>query len=190
MSYASVGTDTGGSIRIPSAACGIVGLKPSFGDISTDGVVPLSPTLDHVGPMTVDVGDARLLYQVMKGPTSQTMAPEVTVSRLRVGIPTGYFMALLDAEVAAAFSALCDPLRQAGVTIDEVTIAHAADLAGVYTHIASKKAAVSDIANSTQRPTWSAGGPPPGPPGSQSSPQSKGRTIRSLLTDASRCSQA
>ena len=57
---ASVGTDTGGSIRIPSAACGIVGLKPAFGELSCDGVVPLSTTLDHVGPMARTVADVAL----------------------------------------------------------------------------------------------------------------------------------
>src|SRR5688572_29617886 len=51
MAYASIGTDTGGSIRIPSAACGLVGLKPTFGEIPTEGIIPLSETLDHVGPI-------------------------------------------------------------------------------------------------------------------------------------------
>ncbi len=56
MALATIGTDTGGSIRIPAAACGIVGLKPSLGEVSTDGVVPLSRTMDHVGPLTLSVG--------------------------------------------------------------------------------------------------------------------------------------
>jgi aspartyl-tRNA(Asn)/glutamyl-tRNA(Gln) amidotransferase subunit A len=64
MAFASVGTDTGGSVRIPAAACGLVGLKPAIGEIPTDGVVPLSPTLDHVGPLCRSVGDAALLYDV------------------------------------------------------------------------------------------------------------------------------
>jgi aspartyl-tRNA(Asn)/glutamyl-tRNA(Gln) amidotransferase subunit A len=65
MALAALGTDTGGSIRIPAAACGIVGLKPTLGEISTAGVVPLSRTFDHVGPFTRTVGDARLVHQAM-----------------------------------------------------------------------------------------------------------------------------
>src|SRR5581483_10963693 len=67
MALATVGTDTGGSIRIPAAACGIVGLKPSFGEVSTDGVVPLSRTFDHVGPLARTVADASLMYHALLG---------------------------------------------------------------------------------------------------------------------------
>src|SRR5438552_6861764 len=62
MALATIGTDTGGSIRIPAAACGVVGLKPSLGEVSTAGVVPLSRTLDHVGPLAQSVTDACLVY--------------------------------------------------------------------------------------------------------------------------------
>src|SRR5207344_2373770 len=65
MCYAAVGTDTGGSIRIPAAACGIVGLKPDAGELSTEKVVALSTTLDHVGPMARTVADAALTYFAM-----------------------------------------------------------------------------------------------------------------------------
>src|SRR5204863_69907 len=65
MACASIGSDTGGSIRIPAAACGVVGLKPSYGEVSTEGVVPLSPTLDHAGPLTRSVADAFLVYRAL-----------------------------------------------------------------------------------------------------------------------------
>ena len=67
MVLASIGTDTGGSIRIPAAACGIVGFKPAFGEVSTDGVVPLSRTLDHIGPFARNVGDAWVMYHALLG---------------------------------------------------------------------------------------------------------------------------
>src|SRR5918994_936748 len=65
MCYGAVGTDTGGSIRIPAAACGVVGLKPTNGEISVEDVVPLSFTLDHVGPLALDTRDAALLFHAM-----------------------------------------------------------------------------------------------------------------------------
>ena len=75
MAYASIGTDTGGSIRIPSAACGLVGLKPTIGEISTAGIVPLSTTLDHVGPLCRSVEDAAIVYDVLRGATSDQHVP-------------------------------------------------------------------------------------------------------------------
>ena len=66
MAWASIGTDTGGSIRIPASACGVVGLKPTHGEVSVDGVVPLAPSLDHVGPIARSVGDAAILYRIMR----------------------------------------------------------------------------------------------------------------------------
>lgn len=143
MAYASIGTDTGGSIRIPSAACGLVGLKPKLGEICTDGVVPLSTTLDHVGPLTASVGDARVLHRVLKGGGGTASAAEtaVAVAKLRLGIPRDYFMALLDPQVASSFDSACARLRQAGVTLEDVVIPHAADLPAIYTLIALSEAA-------------------------------------------------
>src|SRR6185436_4717902 len=69
MSYASIGSDTGGSIRIPSAACGLVGLKPAFGDLPLDGVVPPSASLDQLGPLCRTVEDTAIVYRAMRGET-------------------------------------------------------------------------------------------------------------------------
>src|SRR5207245_4213154 len=76
MALASVGSDTGGSIRIPAAACGTVGLKPTYGEVSTDGVVPLSRTLDHIGPLAGTVLDAYLAYRgLVGGAAPRPLAP-------------------------------------------------------------------------------------------------------------------
>src|SRR3954449_6502114 len=91
MALATVGTDTGGSIRIPAAACGIVGLKPSLGDVSIDGVVPLSRTFDHVGPLTQTVADASLVYHALLGDTHATTPVPLPIHGLRLAVPRRYF---------------------------------------------------------------------------------------------------
>jgi aspartyl-tRNA(Asn)/glutamyl-tRNA(Gln) amidotransferase subunit A len=144
MAFASLGTDTGGSIRIPSAVCGLVGLKPAFRDITTRGCVPLSSSLDHVGPICRSVADARLLYDVLSdaGPRNNSgPAGDRTVKGMRLGVMRDYFTALLDSQVATAFESTCARLSHAGVILEDVSIAHAADIAPVYLHIALSEAA-------------------------------------------------
>lgn len=140
MALATVGTDTGGSIRIPAAACGIVGLKPAFGEIRTDGVVPLSRTLDHVGPMTHDVTDAWHVYHALLGPATRPLSA-APASSLRLAAPLKYFCDVLDDDVRARFEASIDGLRKAGARIGEVEIPHANDIVPSYLHIVLSDAA-------------------------------------------------
>jgi aspartyl-tRNA(Asn)/glutamyl-tRNA(Gln) amidotransferase subunit A len=91
LCFGALGTDTGGSIRIPSAACGTVGLKPTLGEIACDGVVPLSTSLDHLGPMTRSVRDAALLFEALKG---APLEPSGTTDRVTFGVPGPYFCGL------------------------------------------------------------------------------------------------
>jgi aspartyl-tRNA(Asn)/glutamyl-tRNA(Gln) amidotransferase subunit A len=125
MALGSVGTDTGGSIRIPAAACGVVGLKPTFGEIPTDGVVPLSRPLDHVGPITRTVEDAWLLHQTLAGSTSPKALIPAPPGGLRLGIPRKYFLDLLEDGVREAFEHAIDAVRNAGVRVIDVDVAHA-----------------------------------------------------------------
>jgi aspartyl-tRNA(Asn)/glutamyl-tRNA(Gln) amidotransferase subunit A len=152
MCFAAMGTDTGGSIRIPAAACGVVGLKPTVGEFSTDGVVPLSGTLDHIGPICRSVDDAAIVYEALQGDTGLRPATSTDPRAVTLAIPRHYFLAVLDPQVAGSFDAACDRLREAGVTLTEVSIPHAGDVAAIYLHIVLTEAAVYHAKTLERRP--------------------------------------
>ncbi len=132
IGLATIGTDTGGSIRIPAAACGLVGLKPTLGEVSTEGVVPLSRTMDHVGPLTRSVADASLVFHALLGDPAKSPPPPVPLSGLRLAVARKYFCDLLDGGVRHEFEAALDRLRKAGAHVDEIEIHHANDIAPIY----------------------------------------------------------
>jgi aspartyl-tRNA(Asn)/glutamyl-tRNA(Gln) amidotransferase subunit A len=137
MSLGTVGTDTGGSIRIPSAACGVVGLKGEWGQISASGVVPLSRQLDHVGPLAACVSDAWLLYNAMQRQADQigdALEP-ASLKGLRLGKLSGYFFDRLDAEVERSVLDTIERFQQRGATVTDVTVPHATDMAAIYLHL-------------------------------------------------------
>jgi aspartyl-tRNA(Asn)/glutamyl-tRNA(Gln) amidotransferase subunit A len=141
MALATLGTCTGGSIRIPAAACGIVGLKPSYGEVSTHGIVPLSRTFDHAGPLTQSVGDACLVYHALLGDAGATPPAPMPLTGLRLAVPRRYFCDLLDDEVRARFEEALDRLRAAGAHVDDIDIRHASDIAPIYLLIVLSDAA-------------------------------------------------
>ena len=137
MSLGTVGTDTGGSIRIPAAACGVVGLKPEWGQVSATGVVPLSRQLDHVGPLAASVTDAWIQYNAMV-PRGQQVKAELDptpLKGLRLGMMSGYLFDRIDADVERVTLAVIESLRKAGATITEVALPHATDMPAIYLHL-------------------------------------------------------
>ncbi|MBW8868464.1 MAG: amidase [Acidobacteria bacterium] len=139
MGWASIGSDTGGSIRIPAAACGVVGLKPSFGEIPMVGVLPLSVSLDHVGPLARTVSDAWAIYDALCG--RQADSPRAAaLPEVRLGKLGGYFLDRLDDEVRTRFEQAIDRLKAAGATVRDVKIDHTGDIAKTYASIALPEA--------------------------------------------------
>lgn len=114
LAIAAIGTDTAGSIREPGALCGCVGLKPTYGRVSSRGIIPLSPSLDHIGPIAGSVADAAMVLQAIAGydaadittadvPVADYVsAVREDVKKMRVGIPRAFFFDDLDAEIASA----------------------------------------------------------------------------------------
>nr|WP_249218964.1 amidase [Loktanella sp. SALINAS62] len=104
----ALGTDTGGSIRVPSCWCGVTGLKPTRGLVSTDGVAPLSWTLDHLGPMGLSATDLSRVMQAM------TDLEPVPLRPLRIGVPDGWFTELVDASVLTAWTEALSVIQNLG----------------------------------------------------------------------------
>lgn len=129
MALVAIGTDDAGSVRIPACLCGIVGLKPTFGRVGRTGVIPLSWSLDHVGPLTRTVDDCAVTYRVMAGHDPNDLGsvanPPATLpipERGRVGVVTGTGSPLVDEEVAKAVQTAADWLSQSGMTVRELEL--------------------------------------------------------------------
>jgi aspartyl-tRNA(Asn)/glutamyl-tRNA(Gln) amidotransferase subunit A len=134
MCYGAVGTDTAGSVREPAALCGIVGLKPTYGRVSVRGVIPLSLSLDHVGPITRTVADAAVMLQAIAGydakdTNSANMPVDDYVAAIgngwkpaRIGIPRKFFYEDLDPEIALAVEEALGVLRSLAGDLSEIDV--------------------------------------------------------------------
>jgi aspartyl-tRNA(Asn)/glutamyl-tRNA(Gln) amidotransferase subunit A len=142
LATATTGTDTGGSIRMPASLCGVVGLKPSYGRVSKQGVLPLSYAFDHAGPIARTVEDAALVLNAIAGydpadPTSARVPVDDATARLRagarglrVGVPRAWFFERLDGEVAEAVERALAELARQGAEVRDVELPGVAEAVG------------------------------------------------------------
>ena len=121
MAVAAIGTDTGGSVRIPAALCGVTGFKPTARRIPLDGIFPLSQTFDSVGPLAPSVSCCITLDQIMRGDPIKQHRP-IPLKHLRIAVPTGLPTDNLDIHVQKAFEAALSKLSQAGAHIEDVHV--------------------------------------------------------------------
>lgn len=152
LCVASIGTDTGGSIRQPASLCGIVGLKPTYGRVSRYGMIAFASSLDQGGPITKDVRDCAIMLNAIAGhdPLDSTSidvdVPDYTkalkgdVKGLRVGIPKEYFIEGMDREVDRAVRAAIDILKGLGAEIIDVSLPHTEYAIAVYYLVATAEA--------------------------------------------------
>ncbi len=144
---ASLGSDTGGSIRIPSAVCGVVGLKPTYGRVSRYGAIPLSWSLDHVGPITKSVEDAAIMLAAIAGPdpldpsSSSRPLPDYrremqwSIRGLRLGVPRQYFFEHVDSAIQGVLSAAIRQFESMGAVPVDVDIPDLENCSAMEAHI-------------------------------------------------------
>ena len=152
---ASLGTDTGGSIRQPAALCGVVGVKPTYGRVSRYGLVAFASSLDQIGPFTKDVRDAAILTRVLAGhdPLDSTSVqgpvPDYradltgNIKGLRLGLPKEYFIGGMDKEVSAAVQAAVKQLQSLGAEVQEISLPHTDYAVATYYIVATAEASAN-----------------------------------------------
>ena len=152
---ASLGSDTGGSIRQPAALCGCVGMKPTYGRVSRYGLVAFASSLDQIGPFTKDVKDAALVLSAISGhdPLDSTSVKEPVpdyasrldgnVKGLKIGLPKEYFISGIDKEVSSAVHAAVQQLTKLGAEVVEISLPHTDYAVAVYYIIATAEASAN-----------------------------------------------
>ena len=140
MSHISIGSDTGGSIRIPSAACGLVGLKPAWGEVSLKGVVPLSPTLDCVGPLATCVEDAWYALQALRLDALPPCPAPRAVRGLRVGVLREFGWRAVAPAIGDRLTDVLAGLAAAGANVEDVPLASAPLVVPAYVSIVMREA--------------------------------------------------
>ncbi len=152
---ASLGSDTGGSIRQPAALCGVVGVKPTYGRVSRYGLVAFASSLDQIGPFTKDVRDAATLLNVISGHDRRdstsvdqpvpdyTAALDGKIKGLKLGLPKEYFIDGIDPEVGAAIQAAVKKFQELGAEVVEISLPHTEYAVAVYYIVATAEASAN-----------------------------------------------
>ena len=160
----ALGSDTGGSIRLPAACCGIVGLKPTYGRVSRAGAMPLSWSLDHVGPMARTVRDVALMFGVIAGhdprdgTTSRRGVPDLSAAldgalpTLRVGVPENFYTDGVDAEVSKAVTGAIRIIEDLGAQVEGVRVPDPEVMTGVCNVLARCESAATHARLARERP--------------------------------------
>ena len=145
LSVYSLGTDTGGSVRQPAAFCGVVGLKPTYGSVSRYGLIADASSLDQIGPLTKNVADAKIVFDMIKGKDEKdatsvslkhknikTLKQKDSLAGFKIGIPQEYFIKGIDAEVEIAVREVIEKIRELGAEIIEVSLPYTEYALAVY----------------------------------------------------------
>ena len=163
LCFGSLGSDTGGSIRFPSAACGVVGIKPTWGRVSRYGVLALAESMDHVGPMTRSVADAGIMLEAIAGfdPNDPTSLPDPVSNMLegigqdlkdiRIGFDENYATNDIDAELAEAVRAGVEVLADQGAEIAEVQLPDVEAYTSVWSTLCAAEAVLAHAATYPSR---------------------------------------
>ena len=164
FALATLGSDTGGSIRLPAACCGVVGLKPTYGRVSRAGAMPLSWSMDHLGPLTRTVADAALMLELVAGhdphdaTSSRRGVPyyqrllESPIGGLRVGVPENYYFDGIATEIDAAVRAAADVLAGLGALVAPIRIPDPRTLIDIGNVISRSEAAALHARLARERP--------------------------------------
>lgn len=151
MSCFSLGSDTGGSIRLPASFCGIVGLKPTYGAVSRFGLIAFASSLDQIGPMAKTVEDCKIVFDIIKGKDpadstsveSEIINPKSEIRNQRIGIPKEYFVKGMDPEVEKIISGTIKKIEELGLKIEEISLPNTSFALACYYIIAPSEASAN-----------------------------------------------
>ena len=151
----ALGSDTGGSIRQPACFCGVVGLKPTYGAVSRYGLIAFASSLDQIGPITKNVEDCEIVFNVIKGkdiydstsvelePRPQSSGSKFQISKIRIGIPKEYFTEGIEPEVRKVIEEAIKKIEKEGAKIEEISLPHTKYALACYYIVATSEASAN-----------------------------------------------